>query len=137
MGRMPVANLRRGFVTTFLLGLALFTGALARPAQAQIGSDRYAAIVVDAASGTILSSASADEYRYPASLTKMMTIYLLFESLRDRRLSMSDAVPVSAWAAAMPPTKLGLLPGSYLTVEQALLGLVTKSANDAAAALGE
>ena len=62
---------------------------------------------------------------------------MLFESLRDHRLSLSDAVPVSAWASSMPPTKLGLLPGTYLTVEQALLGLVTKSANDAASALGE
>ncbi len=109
----------------------------ARPASAQIGSDRYASIVIDAASGDILSSVNADEYRFPASLTKMMTLYMLFEALRDRRLSLSQPVPVSSWAASMTPTKLGLLSGTYITVEQALLGLVTKSANDAAAALGE
>ena len=110
---------------------------LVRPAAAQVGSDRYASIVIDARSGAILSAANADEPRYPASLTKMMTIYMLFEAIRDRRISLDQAVPVSAHAAAMMPSKLGLLPGTYITVEQALLGLVTKSANDAASALGE
>ena len=110
---------------------------LARPAAAQIGSDRYSSIVMDAQTGVVLSAASADEYRFPASLTKMMTLYMLFEALRDRRISLNQPVPVSASASSMPPTKLGLLPGTYITVEQALLGLVTKSANDAAAALGE
>ena len=113
------------------------TGLLARPAGAQIGSDRYASIVIDAGSGAVLSQSNADEYRFPASLTKMMTLYLLFESLRDHRLVLNQQVPVSSWAASMSPTKLGLVPGTYITVEQALLGLVTKSANDAAAALGE
>ena len=106
-------------------------------ARAQIGSSRYASLVVDAQSGEILSSANPDEYRFPASLTKMMTIFMVFEAVRDRQLSFSDPVHVSAWAASMPPTKLGLVPGSTLTVEQAVLGLVTKSANDAATALGE
>lgn len=111
--------------------------ALPRPAAAQIGSDRYASIVIDAGSGNILSAVNADEPRYPASLTKMMTLYMLFEALRDRRVTLDQQVPVSSWAASMSPTKLGLLPGSYITVEQSILGLVTKSANDAAAALGE
>ena len=108
-----------------------------RPVSAQIGSDRYASIVVDAASGDVLSAVNTDEYRYPASLTKMMTLYMLFEALRDRRLALTQTVPVSPWAASMSPSKLGLMPGTVITVEQALLGLVTKSANDAAAALGE
>jgi len=115
------------------LALALSVGA----ASAHVGSDRYASITIDAGSGEVLSAVSADEYRFPASLTKLMTIYMLFEALRDRRLALSQPVPVSSWAASMMPTKLGLLPGTYITVEQALLGLVTKSANDAAAALGE
>ena len=63
-----------------------------RPALAQVGSDRYASIVIDARSGAVLSSANPDEPRYPASLTKMMTIYMLFEALRDRRLSFNQAV---------------------------------------------
>jgi D-alanyl-D-alanine carboxypeptidase len=107
------------------------------PASAQVGSDRYASVVMDSGTGGILSAASADEPRYPASLTKMMTLYMLFEALRDRRVSLDQQVPVSAWAASMPRTKLDLVPGNAITVEQAILGLVTKSANDAAAALGE
>ena len=107
------------------------------PARAQIGSDRYSSIVMDAATGNVLSAANADAPRYPASLTKMMTLYMAFEALRDRRLTLATLVPVSAHAASMSPSKLGLLPGTRLTVEQAILGLVTKSANDAAAALGE
>jgi D-alanyl-D-alanine carboxypeptidase len=110
---------------------------VSRPVTAQVGSDRYSSIVIDAASGAVLSSVSADEVRYPASLTKMMTLYMVFEALRDRRIALNTPVPVSAHAAAMAPSKLGLRPGSRLTVEEAILGLVTKSANDAAAALGE
>ena len=127
----------RPFFQRALICLAILSGLAAGAARAQVGSDRYASIVIDANSGTILSAINADEYRFPASLTKMMTIYMLFEAVRDRRLSFADYVPVSAWASSMPPTKLGLPPGSAITVEQALLGLVTKSANDAAAALGE
>jgi D-alanyl-D-alanine carboxypeptidase len=67
----------------------------------------------------------------------MMTLYMVFEALRDRRLALDQTVPVSAHAAAMSPSKLGLMPATRITVEQAILGLVTKSANDAAAALGE
>lgn len=117
--------------------LALACAAWPSSASAQVGSDRYASIVVDAQSGQIISAANSDEYRFPASLTKMMTILLIFEAIRDGRLSFSSPVPVSTWAASMPPTKLGLIPGTTLTVEQAVLGLVTKSANDAASALGE
>lgn len=106
-------------------------------AAAQIGSDRYASIVVDAATGSVLSEVAADEPRYPASLTKMMTLYMTFEALRDHRVAYDQYVPVSPWAASMMPSKLGLVPGTLITVEQAILGLVTKSANDAAAALGE
>ena len=114
-----------------------FLGMTGSAAWAQLGSDRFASMVIDAQSGQVLSATNPDDYRFPASLTKMMTMYLVFEAVRDGRLSLSEPVPVSAWAAAMPPTKLGLVPGTSLTVEQALLGLVTKSANDAAAALGE
>ncbi|MBU6497039.1 MAG: D-alanyl-D-alanine carboxypeptidase [Rhodospirillales bacterium] len=119
-----------------LLGLAT-TLLLAPAAHAQIGSDRYSSIVMDAATGRILWSASPDAPRHPASLTKMMTLYMAFEALRDRRISLNELVPVSAHAAAMEPTKLGLVPGMHITVEQAILGMVTRSANDAACALGE
>jgi D-alanyl-D-alanine carboxypeptidase len=116
-------------------GLCLWV--LIAPAQAQIGSARYSSIVVDATSGDVLEEVNADQPRHPASLTKMMTLYLTFEALRDRRITLDQAVPVSSHAASMEPSKLGLMPGTRLTVEQAILGLVTKSANDAAAAVGE
>ncbi len=120
-----------------LAALVVLLSLQASRAEAQVGSERYASIVMDAGSGNVLSAASADEPRYPASLTKMMTLYMLFDALRDRRVSLDQQVPVSPWAASMAPTKLGLVPGAAITVEQAILGLVTKSANDAATALGE
>ncbi|MBV9653531.1 MAG: D-alanyl-D-alanine carboxypeptidase [Acetobacteraceae bacterium] len=120
-----------------LLAAALLSVEGSLPAAAQVGSDRYSSIVIEAASGNVLSAANADEVRYPASLTKLMTLYMTFEALRDRRIALSDPVAVSVNAASMSPSKLGLLPGSRLTVQDAILGLVTKSANDAAAALGE
>ncbi|MBW8270661.1 D-alanyl-D-alanine carboxypeptidase family protein, partial [Caldovatus aquaticus] len=129
------AACRHGLVLAAALAAAL--GLPGRAAQAQIGSDRYAAIVVDARTGGTLFAANADEARHPASLTKMMTLYMVFEALRDGRLSLSTPLTVSADAASRPPSKLGLAPGSSITVEQAILALVTKSANDAAAVLGE
>jgi D-alanyl-D-alanine carboxypeptidase len=125
---------------TWAAGAALaLLGLLATPhrADAQIGSDRYSSTVVVASTGQVLEAENADAERYPASLTKLMTLYMTFEALRDRRITLDELVPVSAHAASMEPTKLGLVPGTQLTVQQAILGLVTLSANDAAAALGE
>ena len=120
---------------------AMFGLALAalpwRAAEAQIGSARYSAIVVEARTGTVLIDAGADEPRYPASLTKMMTLYMVFEALRDGRTQLGSRVVMSENAASQPPSKLGIPPGGGLTVEQAILALITKSANDVAAALGE
>ncbi|MCG7352838.1 D-alanyl-D-alanine carboxypeptidase family protein [Roseomonas mucosa] len=107
------------------------------PAAAQIGSDRYASIVIDARSGQALSAANADEPRYPASLTKMMTLYLLFEALRDGRMTLDSRMVMSAEAASQSPSKLGIPPGSSISVEQAILALVTLSANDVAWMIGE
>ncbi|MCX7378372.1 MAG: D-alanyl-D-alanine carboxypeptidase [Alphaproteobacteria bacterium] len=120
----------------FLAGMGLaIAGAL--PAAAQIGSERYSSLILDARTGRMISSVNPDELRHPASLTKMMTLYMTFEALRDRRISLHQSVPMSAYAASMSPTKLGVPPGGRLTVEEAILGLVTRSANDAAAAMGE
>jgi D-alanyl-D-alanine carboxypeptidase len=130
--RMRNQLLRCVMVAVGLTGWVLIT-----PAHAQIGSARYSSIVVDASSGDVLEEVNADQPRHPASLTKMMTLYLTFEALRDRRITLDQPVPVSPHAASMEPSKLGLLPGTHLTVEEAILGLVTKSANDAASALGE
>ena len=117
--------------------LVVLTLCLAQPAAAQIGSARYSSIVVEADGGRVLSAVNPDELRHPASLAKMMTLYMVFEALRDRRVTLNQLVPISAHAAASAPSKLGLLPGSRISVHEAILGLVTKSANDAAAALGE
>ena len=106
-------------------------------AQAQIGSYRYSSIVLDEASGKITEAVNADAQRYPASLTKLMTLYMVFEALRDHRISLRQMVPISAHTASMEPSKLGLVPGSRMTVEEGILAMVTKSANDAACAMGE
>jgi D-alanyl-D-alanine carboxypeptidase len=137
---MPVMRRARDWL--FSTALPLVTALLAMvlvaaSAQAQIGSDRYSSIVIDAATANVLSAVNADELRHPASLTKMMTLYMVFEALRDRRIALDQTVPVSGHAASMSPTKLGLMPGTRITVQQAILGLVTRSANDAAAAFAE
>ena len=124
-------------LAALILALAVLATVLPTAARAQIGSDRYSSIVVDAATGRVLEAANPDAPRHPASLAKLMTLYMTFEALRDRRISAGELVPVSAHAASMEPSKLGIVPGTRLTVEDAILGLVTKSANDAAAALGE
>ena len=98
---------------------------------------RSSAIVVDAKTGKVLYSSDANGRRYPASLTKMMTLYLTFEAMAKGRISKNTPVPFSAKAAAEPPTKLGVKAGGAVSVETAILSMVTKSANDSATALGE
>jgi D-alanyl-D-alanine carboxypeptidase len=97
----------------------------------------YSAIVLDVNSGKLLHSVNADELRHPASLTKIMTLYLLFERLETGRLRLNTQLAVSEHAAMQAPTKLGLTPDRMLTVEDAIGGLVTKSANDAAVVIAE
>jgi D-alanyl-D-alanine carboxypeptidase len=97
----------------------------------------YAAIVVDDNSGQVLHAENIDKPRHPASLTKIMTLYLLFEQLEAGRLRLDTPLPISAFAARQPPTKLGLRVNKTLRVEDAVKGLVTKSANDAAVVVAE
>lgn len=94
-------------------------------------------VIVDGTTGLVLSENHADEPHAPASLTKMMTMYLAFQALRDGRLKMTEKMPVSAHAAGMEPTKLGLRAGQTITVHDAILGMITKSANDAATVVAE
>ncbi|NJN05554.1 MAG: D-alanyl-D-alanine carboxypeptidase [Rhodobacteraceae bacterium] len=115
--------------------LVLLAGVLWLPVPAS--ATKYAALVMDANTGQILHARDADSHRYPASLTKMMTLFLVFEALEDGRLKPRQRIPVSASAAAQPPSKLGLRPGSSISVEDAILALVTKSANDIATAVAE
>ncbi len=138
-GADPRASVRFRAARGILPGLlALAAAWLApSPAIAQIGSERYAAIVTEARTGRVLVAANADEPRYPASLTKMMTVYMLFEALRDGRVQLTTPIRMSEEAASRPPSKLGLPAGMTLSVEQAIYALVTRSANDVAAAVGE
>jgi D-alanyl-D-alanine carboxypeptidase len=108
-----------------------------RPAPVQTYNPPYAAIVVDLKTGATLHQANADAIRHPASLTKIMTLYLLFEQMEVGRIELSTEMEVSAAASAQAPTKLGLKPGQTLLVEDAIKGLVTKSANDAAVVVAE
>jgi D-alanyl-D-alanine carboxypeptidase len=96
-----------------------------------------ATMMVDANTGAVLEATNPDALRHPASLTKMMTLYLLFERLQSGKLTLASRLPVSAHAAAQAPTKLGLKPGDSISVEHAIEAIVTKSANDVAVVISE
>lgn len=113
-----------------LLALAILS---TQPAAAR----QEASIVIDFDTGEVVHARSADARAFPASLTKMMTLYLTFEAIERGQLSLSSRLRVSGVAAAKPPTKLGLKSGSTIKTEDAILALVTKSANDAAAVIAE
>jgi D-alanyl-D-alanine carboxypeptidase len=97
----------------------------------------YASIVVDGNSGDVLQATAPDAARHPASLTKVMTLYLLFERLDAGKISLDTPIKVSQHASDQDPTKLDLKPGDTITVEDAIKGIVTRSANDAAVAVAE
>lgn len=103
----------------------------------QVVPSKYSAIVVDTATGKVLYEVSPDTHRYPASLTKMMTLYVMFEELERGRFKLSTPLRVSALAQRQSPTKLGLRAGETISVEDAIKGLITRSANDAAAVIAE
>ena len=100
-------------------------------------SARYAAIVIDADSGRVVHEVEATHRWYPASLTKVMTIYMTFSALQVGRLHLNDQLTVSAHAARQPSSKLGLRQGQNISVEQAIMAVTTRSANDAAVVLAE
>ena len=97
----------------------------------------YADLVMDANTGAVLHAENADSLRHPASLTKIMTLYLLFEQLEAGKLRLDSRMEVSEHAAQQAPSKLGLAPGQTIAVEDAIRALVTKSANDAAVVIAE
>jgi D-alanyl-D-alanine carboxypeptidase len=121
--------------------LALSLGdADARRKKKRIGHAKpppFSHIVLDAKTGKTLEAFNADDKRYPASLTKVMTLYLLFEQIEAGKLTLSSEMEVSRYAASRPPTKLGLKPGAFIRVDDAIKALVTKSANDAAVVVAE
>lgn len=110
---------------------------VAAPLSQAHANSKYAGIVIDARTGKTLYDYKADQKRYPASLTKMMTLYMMFEAMKQGKMKKSTKIRISSHAASMVPSKLGIKPGGSLTAEQAIYALVTKSANDVAAAVGE
>ena len=123
------AEARGGVTTTPLRSLRRAGPAPADPA--------FAAIVVDANAGRTLYAANENEPRHPASLTKVMTLYLLFEQLDKGAMTLQTEIPISEHAAAQEPSKLGLEPGDTISVEDAIKAIVTRSANDVAVAIAE
>ncbi|MEZ5872303.1 MAG: D-alanyl-D-alanine carboxypeptidase [Nitratireductor sp.] len=126
--------IRRAF-SFGILGVVISTAVATAPSLAQAA--QYSGYVLDAKTGNVLYSHRGDAAAYPASLTKMMTLYMLFEALDSGKVKKSSRITISARAAAMQPSKLGIKAGGSVSAEQAILALVTKSANDVACAVGE
>jgi D-alanyl-D-alanine carboxypeptidase (penicillin-binding protein 5/6) len=135
----------RRLLLSFGLALAMTLGGASAPAMAQApylqlipqNSTKYSSIVVDARSGEVLYAKRPDAPRYPASITKVMTLYLTFEAISSGKLSLDDKVVFSPRASAQAPTKLGLRAGDSITVADAIQAMCTLSANDAAVAMAE
>lgn len=113
--------------------LAIALSCLGVAAQAQ----QFASYVMDARTGKVLQSVNADTRVYPASLTKMMTLYIVFDQIKRGRMSLDQKISISAYAAAEPPSKLGLKPGQQIELRYLIRAAAIKSANDAATAMGE
>ena len=129
--KLSFENIAKFLISTFLL--IWVSASMINPVHAA----KFSAIAIDARTGKILFAKNADAKRYPASLTKIMTLYLLFEDLKAKRITMSTPLRVSKYAAARPPSKLGFKPGRSILVRHAIRALVTKSANDVATAIAE
>lgn len=112
--------------------------AIAITAAPSIGEARvHSSILVDAQTGRVLEAHHADRLCYPASLTKLMTLYLTFQELSTGKMTLGEEIPVSRHAAGQAPTKLYLRPGEHISVRSAILAITTRSANDVAVALAE
>jgi len=139
MGSVLAQSRLRGF---FLIVFSLFASActsssILDPTPYQPPTARYAAIVVSANSGKVLHDTRADARRFPASLTKMMTLYMLFDAIDKRKISKTGQISISARAAAQPASKLWLKAGTSISVNTAIQALAVKSANDVAYAVAE
>jgi D-alanyl-D-alanine carboxypeptidase len=121
-------------LATFASNGTLAAGKNRKPAQP---NEKYASIVIDATTGAVISARNPDKVLHPASLTKMMTLYLTFEAIQQGNLRKTQRLPVSSNAAMQPPSKIGLQPGDTIRVEDAILSLVTRSANDISVVLAE
>jgi len=143
---MMFLNLRRFPIVAFVVALLIPALGITHAHAARHHSkkhvvhhveDRFAEIVLEANTGYVLSEKNADKQLYPASMTKMMTLYLLFDALEDGTLSKNQRLPVSRHAAAQEPSSIGVQPGDSLRVEDAILSICTKSANDSAVVVAE
>ncbi len=133
---MPIfALIRRGLLSMMLI-VALVATPSTAPLLAQENT-RYAAIVVDAETGEVLFARHADSRRYPASITKVMTLYLTFEALTEGKVKLDDVLTISPRAASQPPSKLGLAAGQTITLDDAMKATAVRSANDMAMAIAE
>ena len=134
--RSPLSRIVAGLCAlSLLVGLAGL-GWSRVEAQSDENS-RYAAIVVDAATGEVLFARHADSRRYPASLTKMMTLYMAFEALEKGTATLDDVITVSPLAASQPPSKLGLAAGQTIRLDDAMRATAVRSANDMAVVIAE
>jgi D-alanyl-D-alanine carboxypeptidase len=131
LGRHCARSIRIALAGLIVAGMSLTA------ATVQANAAPTSSIVVDAKTGKVLHSKDPDALRRPASLTKMMTLYVLFGELEAGRMSLSTRMKVSQFASRQSPTKLGLKPGSTIAVRDAMLGLITRSANDAAVVVAE
>ncbi|HYE42336.1 MAG TPA: D-alanyl-D-alanine carboxypeptidase [Caulobacteraceae bacterium] len=133
----PARRIAFAFLLAAATLIAPLTLAPSAAVAAEIDSPKYAAIVVDANTGEVLFARRADSQRYPASITKVMTMYMAFEALSTGKLHASDRVTISPRAAAAPPSKLGLPAGDSLSVDEAIRIMAVRSTNDIAIALAE
>jgi D-alanyl-D-alanine carboxypeptidase (penicillin-binding protein 5/6) len=133
------AFFRRGLAGLLMLAVVSLSPApWSGPLVAQSSDNaRYAAVVVDAASGEVLFARHADSRRYPASITKVMTLYLTFEALTEGKVKLDDVLTVSPRAASQPPSKLGLAAGQTISLDDAMRATAVRSANDMAVAIAE
>jgi D-alanyl-D-alanine carboxypeptidase len=134
---LPLSALIRRGLLSLLLAAAVTLTPVNPPLAQSADNARYAAIVVDAETGEVLFARHADSRRYPASVTKVMTLYLTFEALAEGRAKLDDVITVSARAASQPPSKLGLAAGQTISLDDAMRATAVRSANDMAMALAE
>jgi D-alanyl-D-alanine carboxypeptidase len=134
---LPLSALIRRGLLSLVLAVAVTLTPTRAPQAQSADNARYAAIVVDAESGEVLFARHADSRRYPASITKVMTLYLAFEALAEGKIKLDDVITVSPRAASQPPSKLGLAAGQTITVDDAMRATSVRSSNDMAMALAE
>ena len=130
-------NLFISFMIAFwLYGGMLLTFNILGSSESQANA-KYASFIIEEVSKRVLYARNADKQLYPASLAKIMTLYIVFEELQSKNLTLSSQIPISSLSASRSPSKLYLKPGETISVEDAILALVTKSANDVATAISE